>query len=57
MKKAASDEEVQAFIAAVFPDAPALARAAFDERYVLTEATRLITDLRVRVLAREMHGR
>lgn len=46
MKRRASDEDVRAFMAAVYPLGPALATAAFDERLVLREATRLITELR-----------
>lgn len=45
-KKAATDAEVRAFIEAVFPDAPDLAMAAFDEAHVLRTATALINDLR-----------
>lgn len=45
-KHAASDEDIHAFMAAVYPTGPALAMAAFDEREVLREATRLIAELR-----------
>jgi len=43
-KRNATQAAVDAFIAAVYPDAPALAAAAFDEETVLTEATRLIVE-------------
>jgi hypothetical protein len=42
----ASDEDIKAFMVAIFPDGAELAMAAFDERYVLQEATRLIKTLR-----------
>lgn len=43
-KQRASDEIVQAFMAAIYPDAPHLATAAFDEVRVLLEATRQLTE-------------
>jgi hypothetical protein len=48
MKRRATDEDIHAFIAAVYPLGPALATAAFDEATVLREATRLITELRTK---------
>jgi hypothetical protein len=49
MKKRASEGDVQAFMAAVYPDAPNLALALFDERTVLRDATMLILALRAQV--------
>ena len=45
-RHAATEEDVKAFIAAVFPDAPSLAMVAYDEQHVLRTATALIQDLR-----------
>ena len=45
-KRKATDDVVLRVIAAVFPDAPALARAAFDEAHILSTATGLIELLR-----------
>jgi DNA-binding phage protein len=45
----ASDEDIKAFMVAIFTDGAELATAAFDERYVLQEATRLIQSLRADV--------
>jgi hypothetical protein len=42
----ASDDDIKAFMMAIFPDGAALAMAVFDERSVLQEATRLIQGLR-----------
>ncbi len=42
MKRDATDAVVRAFIEAVFPEAPALALAAFDEHHVLVTATDLL---------------
>lgn len=41
-KRAATDQTVRGFIAAVFPDAPELALLAFDEEHVLKTATELL---------------
>ena len=46
MKRKATDDDVHAFMAAIYPEGPALATAAFDEATVLREATRLIMALR-----------
>ena len=46
MKQKASDEDVNAFMRAVFPAAPDLAIAAFDEAHVLRTATQVIATLR-----------
>jgi hypothetical protein len=51
----ASDDDIKAFMVAIFPDGAELAMAAFDERYVLQEAARLIQALRQDVGALE-HG-
>ena len=45
-KRAASNQEIEDFITAVFPEAPQLAMAAFDEAHTLRTATTLITNLR-----------
>ena len=45
-KRDATDEDVAAFMAAVFPDAPNLATTAFDEHHVLRTAAALIAQLR-----------
>lgn len=42
----ASDDDIKSFMVAIFPDGAELATAAFDERYVLQEAARLIQALR-----------
>lgn len=42
----ATKADIQAFMEAVFPEAPHLAMLAFDERQVLRAATRTIHDLR-----------
>ena len=41
-KRAATDQTVRGFLAAVFPDAPELALLAFDEEHVLKTATELL---------------
>ena len=46
MKQQATDTDVQAFLAAVYPRGAALATLAFDERLVLQEATRQLLELR-----------
>lgn len=46
MKRHATDAVIDAFIEAVFPDAPALARVSFDEAHVLRTATEAIAALR-----------
>lgn len=46
MKKKAPDQVVMDFMAAVFPGAPELAIASFDEEHVLRTATETITALR-----------
>ena len=48
-KSRASDEDIHAFMAAVYPLGPALATAALDERLVLQEATRTIVELRAKI--------
>ena len=46
MKRRSTDDDIHAFMAAVYPLGPALATAVFDEATVLREATRQITVMR-----------
>ena len=48
-KRAATDNDVSAFMAAVFPGFDALATAAFDEGHVLRTATESLASLRADV--------
>ncbi len=58
MKQRATEDDIRQFMAAVYPEAPELAMASFDERGVLRTATALIRAQRARIveLVREYQG-
>ncbi len=54
-KRAATDQTVRGFLAAVFPDAPELALLVFDEEHVLKTATDLLRGRQQAEQARDGH--